>query len=91
MKELGSERETHVRIVGGIDKDGFVVGRIIVRVAVGCDQRNQPCGRPTGPRDHRTPLFDRLGPITNLVQFDKDDPGAGYFYAELTFNCGDCR
>lgn len=89
VKEPGSERETHVRIVGEIKKD-FVEGRIILRVAVGCDQRTQACGRPTGPRDHRTPIFDRLKPTTQLVQFDKDDPGAGYFYAELTFNC-DCR
>jgi hypothetical protein len=89
VKEPGTARETHVRIVGGFDGND-VVGRIILRVAVGCDQRTQACGRPTGPRDHRTPLFDRLKPITNLVQFDKDDPGAGYFYAELTFNC-DCR
>ena len=89
VKEPGSERETHVSIVGRFEGD-FVVGRVILRVAVGCDQRTQACGRPTGPRDHRQPIFDRLKPITNLVQFDKDDPGAGYFYAELTFNC-DCR
>lgn len=89
VKEPGSERETHVRIVGGFDGDN-VVGRIILRVAVGCDQRTQACGRPTGPRDHRQPIFDRLKQSTNLVQFDKGDPGAGYFYAELTFNC-DCR
>ena len=89
VKEPGSERETHVRIVGGFEGND-VVGRIILRVAVGCDQRTQACSRPTGPRDHRQPLFDRLKPTSSLVQFDKDDPGAGYFYAELTFNC-DCR
>jgi len=89
VKERGSERETLVRIVGGFEGND-VVGRIILRVAVGCDQRTQACGRPTGPRDHRTPLFDRLKQTTNLVQFDKDDPGAGYFYAELTFGC-DCK
>jgi hypothetical protein len=89
VREPGSERETHVQIVGSIDGND-VVGRIILRVAVGCDQRTQACGRPTGPRDHRQPIFDRLKPTTSLVQFDKNDPGAGYFYAELTFNC-DCR
>jgi hypothetical protein len=89
VKESGSQRETHVRIVGGFEGND-VVGRIILRVAVGCDQRTQACGRPTGPRDHRQPIFDRFKQTTNLVQFDKNDPGAGYFYAELTFNC-DCR
>ena len=82
VKEPGSERETHVRIEGGIGIKGDTVeGRIILRVAVGCDPRTQACGRR---------LFDRLKPTSRLVQFDKNDPGAGYYYAELTFNC-DCR
>lgn len=82
VKEPGSERETHVRIEGGIGIKGDTVeGRIILRVAVGCDPRTQACGGR---------LFDRLKPTTSLVQFDKSDPGAGYYYAELTFNC-DCR
>jgi hypothetical protein len=87
-KEPGAERETHVRVQGWFEGDD-VVGRIVLRVAVGCDDRTQACGRRRGPRDHTQPLFDRLRPTSNLVRFDKDDPGAGFFYAELTFNC-DC-
>lgn len=86
VKEPGSERETHVRVEGWFEGDD-VVGRIVLRVAIGCDERTQPCVRPTGPRDHREPIFDRLSPTSSLVRFDRDDPGAGYFYAELTFNC----
>ena len=87
MKELGTERETHVRVEGRIVGDD-VVGQIILRVVVGCDDRaGNNCVRPTGPRDHRTTIFDRLRQTNGLVNYDKGDPGAGYFYAELTFGC----
>jgi hypothetical protein len=87
VKESGTERETHVRVEGQIVGND-VVGQIILRVAVGCDDRaGTGCVRPDGPRDHRPPLFDRLRQINGLVAYDKDDPGAGYYYAELTFGC----
>jgi len=86
VKEIGSERETHVRIQGGIVGDD-VVGQIILRVAVGCDDRTNNCVRPTGPRDHRQTIFDGLLQTNRLAVYDKNDPGAGYFYAELTFDC----
>lgn len=82
VKETGTEQETLVQIEGRLVKN-MVVGQIILRIAVGCDQRNSPCVKPTGPRDHRTPIFDRLRGANAKVVYDKDDPGAGYYYAEL--------
>jgi len=84
LKETGTDQETVVRVEGRVVKNK-VVGQVIVRVAIGCDDRNTPCIRPTGPRDHRTPVFDRLRPANPKVVYDKDDPGAGYYYAELVF------
>lgn len=84
LKEAGTDQETVVRVEGRVVKNR-VVGQVIVRVAIGCDDRNSPCIRPTGPRDHRTPIFDRLRPANSKVVYDRDDPGAGYYYAELIF------
>lgn len=78
MKEPKSERETHIRVMGSIIGND-VVGEIILRVIVGCDER-------TGSRCDTS--FDRLDGLNPLVNYDKSDPGAGYFYAELTFGCG---
>jgi hypothetical protein len=82
VKEGGTERETLVQVEGRLVKN-MVTGHIILRVAVGCDQRNTNCVKPTGPRDHRTPLFNRLRQENGRVVYDNDDPGAGYYYAEL--------
>jgi hypothetical protein len=91
VKEVGTGRETHVRVVGRIVGED-VVGEIILRVAVGCDERNgNNCVRPSGPRDHRTTQFDSLRQTNGLVTYDEGDPGAGYFYAELTFECACSR
>jgi hypothetical protein len=35
-----------------------------------------------------TQSFNNLDGLNPLVNYNKDDPGAGYFYAELTFACG---
>jgi len=77
-KETGSEKETHVRVIGSIIGNN-VVGEIILRVIVGCDER-------TGSRCNTS--FDRLDGLNPLVRYDRGDPGAGYYYAELTFGCG---
>ncbi|MFZ0751658.1 MAG: hypothetical protein WAM70_20020 [Pyrinomonadaceae bacterium] len=79
VKEFGTGRETHVRVEGRIVGDD-VVGQIILRVVVG-----------TGPRDPSQTLFDRLRQTNGLVTYNKNDPGAGYFYAELTFECACSR
>jgi hypothetical protein len=88
IKEPNSERETHVRVTGSFVGND-VVGEIILRVAVGCDDRagSARCSYPAGPRDHRQTLFDGLRQTNGLVTYDKDDAGAGYYYAELTFEC----
>jgi hypothetical protein len=83
VKELGTERETHVQVQFRIVGDD-VVGQIILRVVVGCDERNGVrCGRFSGPIN----TFDSLRQTNSLVTYDKGDPGAGFFYAELTFEC----
>jgi len=85
MKEPGSERETHVRIEGSIVGDD-VVGQIILRVAVGCDSRaGLRCMRP--PNSGTRTLFQDLGIANTLVDYDDHDLGAGFYYAELTFQC----
>ena len=84
VKETGTEQEAQVQVQGSIAKN-MVVGQIIVRVAIGCDDRNSPCVKPTGPRDHRTPVYDRLQPLNAKAVYDRGDPGAGYYYAELIF------
>lgn len=84
VKEGGTEQEAQVQVQGSVVKN-MVVGQIIVRVAIGCDDRNSPCVKPTGPRDHRTPIYDRLQPLNAKAVYDRDDPGAGYYYAELIF------
>jgi hypothetical protein len=75
VKESGTDRETHVRVEGRV-VGADVVGQIILRVVVG-----------TGPRAPGQALFDSLRQANGLVTYDKGDPGAGYFYAELTFGC----
>lgn len=89
VKEQGTEQETHIRVVGRIIGNDVVSG-IILRVAVGCDDRtgDTRCSSPANDRDHRQTLFDRLSGPNSLVIYDKKDPGAGYYYAELTFECG---
>jgi hypothetical protein len=83
MKEARTGRETHVRVEGRIVGDD-VVGQIILRVAIGCDERSGVrCGRFAKPSE----TFDALKIGNQLVQYDKDDPGAGYYYSELTFDC----
>jgi hypothetical protein len=82
-KESGTGQETHVRVEGRIVGDD-VVGQIILRVAIGCDERSGVrCGRFAKPSD----TFNALKTGNQLVTYDKGDPGAGYFYAELTFEC----
>ena len=82
-KEIGSELETHVRVEGRIVGDD-VVGQIILRVAIGCDARSGVrCGRFAKPSE----AFDALKSGNKLVKYDKDDPGAGYYYSQLTFDC----
>ena len=90
LKDPRSKWETHIRVVGRIIGND-VVGGIILRVAVGCDDRtgDTRCSSPANDRDHRQTLFDRLSGLNSLVAYDKDDPGAGYYYAELTFD-GTC-
>ena len=83
VKEAGTEQEAQVQVQGGMVKN-MVVGQIIVRVAIGCDDRNSPCVKPT-ERDHRTPVYDRLQPLNAKAVYDRGDPGAGYYYAELIF------
>ena len=53
-----------------------VVGQIVLRVAVGA-----------GQGANAQTLFGRLGRTNRLVTYDKGDKGAGFFYAELTFEC----
>jgi hypothetical protein len=84
VKEAGTEQEAQVQVQGSTVKN-MVIGQIIVRVAIGCDDRNSPCVKPTGPRDHRTPIYDRLQPLNAKAVYDRDDPGAGYYCAELIF------
>ena len=75
-KEAGSGRETHVRVVGGVN-GAEVEGQIILSVAVGS-------GRPGAD------IFDELKNTNRLVTYDARDAGAGYYYAELFFEgkCG---
>ncbi len=87
VKELGSERETHVRVQGRIVGND-VVGQIVLRVAVGCDARSGArCGPLANTAQGGRAIFDRLRQVNRLVTYDKGDLGAGYFYAELTFEC----
>ena len=87
VKELGTERETHVRVQGRIVGND-VVGQIVLRVAVGCDARSGArCGPLANTDVGGRVVFDRLRSVNRLVTYDKGDLGAGYFYAELTFEC----
>jgi hypothetical protein len=87
VKEVKTERETHVRVEGRIVGND-VVGEIILRVAVGCNARaGGNCGRGANTRDSSPVTFDRLHRANPLVTYDKSDLGAGYYYAELTFEC----
>ncbi|OLE56076.1 MAG: hypothetical protein AUG51_00145 [Acidobacteria bacterium 13_1_20CM_3_53_8] len=84
VKEPGSERETHVHVQGSIVGDN-VVGQIILRITVGCDNRSG--NRGTRSQGSQPSLFDSLRARNSLVTYDGGDPGAGYFYAELKFEC----
>jgi hypothetical protein len=75
-KEAGSGRETHVRVVGGVNGPD-VQGQVILSVAVGS-------GRPGAD------IFNELKNVNRLVTYDARDAGAGFYYAELFFEgkCG---
>jgi hypothetical protein len=90
VKESGTGRETHVRVEGQIVGND-VVGQIILRVLVGCaDRVGRQCVTPALGSPIPA-LFGRLRQTNGLVTYDEDDPGAGYFYAELTFECACSR
>ena len=87
VKEDETERETLVRVEGRIVGND-VVGQIILRVAVGCNARTGGnCGPGANSADSSPLTFDRLRRANRLVTYDKSDLGAGYYYAELTFEC----
>lgn len=74
-KENGAQNETHVTVEGFIDGDN-VAGDVVVRVAVGTARR-APWPQPVD--------FTSLRAANPLATYADQDPGAGYYYAELSF------
>jgi hypothetical protein len=83
VKESKTDRETHVRVEGRIVGQD-VVGVIVLRVAIGCDERS---GVRCGPFAKASTAFDSFKTANQLARYDKGDPGAGFYYSELTFDC----